>query len=152
MKLAEAKSKGETVPTPTKSNAIRYGVNEVTRLVEQKRAKFVAIAHDVDPIEMVVWLPTLCRKLNVPYCVVKGKARLGAAVHKDTTSCIAVTSVDKEDQKDLANLTDSFNASFNNNVDLRRTWGGGRIGNKALAALKKKEKAAAKEQSAKMNA
>lgn len=29
------------------------------------------IAHDVDPIELVVWLPALCRKMNVPYCIVK---------------------------------------------------------------------------------
>jgi len=152
LKAAEAKAKGEAAPTPSKKEAIHYGVNEVTRLVEQKRAKFVAIAHDVDPIEMVVWLPTLCRKLSVPYCIVKGKARLGAVVHKDTTSCVAVTSVDKEDQKDMANITDLFTQSFNNNVDLRRTWGGGRMGNKALAAKKKKEKAFAKEQSAKMNA
>jgi len=152
LKLAEAKAKGETVPPTPKTNTVHYGVNEVTRLVEQKRAKLVAIAHDVDPIEMVVWLPTLCRKLSVPYCVVKGKARLGVAVHKNNTSCIAITNVDKEDQKDLTNLADQFNQSFNNNVDLRRTWGGGRMGNKALAAKKKKEKAVAKEQAAKMNA
>lgn len=36
------------------------------------------IAHDVDPIELVVWLPALCRKMEIPYCIVKGKARLGA--------------------------------------------------------------------------
>jgi large subunit ribosomal protein L7Ae len=36
------------------------------------------IAHDVDPIELVVWLPALCRKMEVPYCIVKGKARLGS--------------------------------------------------------------------------
>jgi len=35
------------------------------------------IAHDVDPIELVVWLPALCRKMEIPYCIVKGKARLG---------------------------------------------------------------------------
>lgn len=35
------------------------------------------IAHDVDPIELVVWLPALCRKMGVPYAIVKGKSRLG---------------------------------------------------------------------------
>ena len=25
----------------------------------------------------VIWLPALCRKKDVPYCIIKGKARLG---------------------------------------------------------------------------
>ena len=37
----------------------------------------MVIAHDVDPIELVIWLPALCRKMGIPYCIVKGKARLG---------------------------------------------------------------------------
>ena len=40
----------------------------------------MVIAHDVDPIELVVWLPALCRKMEVPYCIVKGKSRLGAVM------------------------------------------------------------------------
>lgn len=58
--------------------------------LEQGKAQLVLIAHDVDPIELVVWLPALCRKMNVPYCIVKGKARLGqvcvCAVHSVTTT------------------------------------------------------------------
>lgn len=38
----------------------------------------MVIAHDVDPIELVVWLPALCRKMEIPYAIVKGKSRLGA--------------------------------------------------------------------------
>lgn len=44
----------------------------------QNKAQLVVIAHDVDPIELVVWLPHLCRKMEIPYCIVKGKARLGS--------------------------------------------------------------------------
>ena len=44
----------------------------------QNKAQLVVIAHDVDPIELVVWLPALCRKMEIPYCIVKGKSRLGA--------------------------------------------------------------------------
>lgn len=44
----------------------------------QNKAQLVVIAHDVDPIELVVWLPALCRKMEIPYCIVKGKARLGS--------------------------------------------------------------------------
>jgi len=152
LKAAEAKAKGETVQPAARANTVQYGFNQVTRLVEQKRAKLVAIAHDVEPVETVMFLPTLCRKLNVPYCIVKGKSRLGAVVHRDNAAVVAITNVDKEDQKELTNMSDHFLQSFNNNVDLRRTWGGGLMGNKALAAKRKKEKALAKEQAAKMNA
>ena len=48
------------------------------KLLFQNKAQLVVIAHDVDPIELVVWLPALCRKMEIPYCIVKGKARLGS--------------------------------------------------------------------------
>ncbi len=35
----------------------------------------MVIAHDVNPIELVVWLPALCRKMGIPYCIMKGKVR-----------------------------------------------------------------------------
>merc|ERR1711865_36480 len=44
--------------------------------------KLVIIAHDVDPIEIVMWLPSLCKARGIPYCIVKSKARLGALVGK----------------------------------------------------------------------
>lgn len=47
----------------------------------QNKAQLVVIAHDVDPIELVVRLPALCRKMEIPYCIVKGKSRLGAVIH-----------------------------------------------------------------------
>merc|ERR1711924_524451 len=57
--------------------AVKMGINHVTTLVEEKKAKLVIIAHDVDPIEVVVWLPSLCKSRGIPYCIVKSKARLG---------------------------------------------------------------------------
>lgn len=49
---AEAKVKTK-VDTPSKKiNVLRQGTNTVTKLVEQKRAQLVVIAHDVDPIEV----------------------------------------------------------------------------------------------------
>ena len=72
---------------------VASGVNKVTSLVEQKKATLVVIAHDVDPIEVVLFLPALCRKMGVPYCIVKGKARLGRVVHRKTAACLALTNV-----------------------------------------------------------
>ena len=66
------------------------------------------IAHDVDPIEIVVWLPALCKKMGVPYCIVKGKARLGTVVHKKTAAALCLTAVKNEDQREFAKLVESF--------------------------------------------
>jgi len=145
-KAAAEDKKGEKkAEAPKSAPVIEYGLNHVTGLIEKKKAKLVVIAHDVDPIEIVVWLPTLCRKLDVPYVIVKSKARLGALVHKKTASVIALTNVNKEDQKDLTTITSLALDSFNRNADLRRAWGGQKLGAKSAAALRLREKAVAKE-------
>lgn len=68
----------------------------------------MVIAHDVDPIELVVWLPALCRKMGVPYCIVKGKARLGAVVHHKTATALAITMVKNEDKHDFSKIVESI--------------------------------------------
>merc|ERR1712227_251989 len=73
--------------------SVKMGLNHVSTLVEEKKAKLVVIAHDVDPIEVIVWLPALCKARGVPYCIVKSKARLGAVVGKKTATCLAITDV-----------------------------------------------------------
>merc|ERR1712187_41910 len=115
MEMAQQKKAGEEVKTK-KPMVLKYGLNHVTTLVENKAAKLVIIAHDVEPIEMVCWLPALCRKKEVPYCIVKGKGRLGQLVHKKAASCIALTTVQKEDQKDLETISSNFKAQFNDNA------------------------------------
>lgn len=49
--LAEAKKADKTDVGP-KPVVVKYGLNHITGLVEQKKAKLVVIAHDVDPIEV----------------------------------------------------------------------------------------------------
>ena len=77
--ISEGKKKEDVSKKPF---VVKYGLNHVVGLVENKKAGLVLIAHDVDPIELVVFLPALCRKMGVPYAIVKGKARLGTVVHK----------------------------------------------------------------------
>jgi large subunit ribosomal protein L7Ae len=50
---------------------VKYGLNHVTQLVEAGEAQLVVIAHDVDPLELVIWLPALCKAQGIPYCIVK---------------------------------------------------------------------------------
>merc|ERR1712182_86205 len=115
LEMAESKKDGKDTKAK-KPQVIKYGLNHVTTLVENKLAKLVAIAHDVDPIELVCWLPALCRKKDVAYCIVKGKGRLGQLVHKKSASCVAFTAVRQEDKHDLDKLIDNFKAQFNDNA------------------------------------
>jgi len=149
LEMAQQKKDGKE-STAKKPVVLKYGLNHVTTLVEQKAAKLVIIAHDVDPVELVCWLPALCRKKDVPYCIIKGKARLGQLVNKKTASCVAVTTVRKEDQGDLDKLASNFKGLYNDNTDVRRHWGGGISGLKSQHVIQKKEKALAIEQAKKM--
>merc|ERR1712070_588338 len=47
---AEAKAAGKNAASK-KPVCVKMGINHVTKLVEEKEAKLVVIAHDVDPIE-----------------------------------------------------------------------------------------------------
>ncbi|OIC70058.1 hypothetical protein A7L55_22495, partial [Acinetobacter baumannii] len=98
-----AEAEGKTVEVK-KPIVVKYGINHVTYLIEQSKAQLVVVAHDVDPIELVVWLPALCRKMNIPYAIVKGKARLGAIVHKKTATALCLTSVKNEDKMEFSKI------------------------------------------------
>lgn len=124
----EAESKKDDKKKTAKPINIKFGLNHVTQLVEDGKAKLVVMAHDVDPIEMMVFLPALCRKKGIPYCFIKGKARLGKLVHHKTATCLAITEVRKEDFSDLDVLGKNFRAQFNENESLRKIWGGGVMG------------------------
>ena len=148
-KIAEAKAAGKE-SDEKKPLSLKYGIHQVTSLIENKEAKLVVIAHDVDPIELVVWLPTLCRKKDVPFCIIKSKARLGALVHKKNAAVVCLTSVRKEDKQQLETLAKTFKSQYNDNVTIRRTWGGGIMGQKSQHVTAKKEKAIADELAKKM--
>lgn len=44
-------------------------------------------------LQVVLFLPALCRKMGVPYCIVKGKSRLGRLVRRKTCSTLALVQV-----------------------------------------------------------
>jgi len=134
-----------------KVKVIKCGLQHVTKLVEQKKARLVVIAHDVDPIELVLWLPTLCRKKGVPYIIIKGKSRLGKIVHKKTASCLAVTDVETKDTQDLKNFIEKGIENFLNKKleDLYKDVGEGSMGFKHNTKKLKEERRVQKEKKAK---
>jgi len=140
MEMAQQKKDGQEVKSK-KPQVIKFGLNHVTTLIENKSAKLVVIAHDVDPIELVCWLPALCRKKEVPYCIIKGKGRLGELVHQKSAACVALTTVRQEDKHELDTLANNMKAQFNENMEMRRRWGGGIMGIKSQHVMQRREKA-----------
>ena len=131
---AAQKKDGKATET-TKPFVLKFGLNHVTRLVEERKAKLVVIASNVEPIELVLWLPQLCKKFEVPYCFVKGKANLGVLCHQKNATCVALTDVRKEDAGQVDSLAKSFK-SYYNDGDLRNVIGGGVLGYKSAVRQK----------------
>ncbi|MBZ3869627.1 60S ribosomal protein L7a [Sciurus carolinensis] len=151
--LARAQKKGAgkgVVPTK-RPPVLGAGVSTVTTWVENK-AQQVVIAHNVDPILLVIFLPALGRKTGVPYCVIKGKARLGRVVHRKTCPMVAFTQVNSEDKGALAcwrKLSEPTNSNDRHD-EICRHWGGNILGPKSVAHVAKQEKAKVKELATKL--
>ena len=102
---------------------IRHGINTVAKLVKNQKALFVLIANDVNPIDCVVWLPTLCTKMAIPYCIVKSKSKLGALVNRKKTSCVCITYINSNDNENFQKLLDCFRKNFNDRYsDAIKRW------------------------------
>ncbi|MFQ5919176.1 MAG: 50S ribosomal protein L7Ae [Thermoplasmata archaeon] len=71
---------------------VRKGTNEVTKLVERGEARFVVMAEDVSPEEILAHMPLLCEERDVPYGYVPSKGELGVAsgLGKSTASACVV--------------------------------------------------------------
>ena len=154
--IAEGRRKEEVSKKPY---AVKYGLNHVVALIENKKPQLVLIPNDVDPIELVIFIPALCKKMQVPYAIVKGKARLGTVVHKkvrlrilahactaanysQTATALAITEVRSEDKSELSKIVQTVKEGFIDKYeDHRRHWGGGIMGAKANARQEKKRKA-----------
>ena len=108
---AKEKMKEDKKKEGKKPIYIKSGLNHVTYLIEQKRAKLVLVAADVDPIETVAFLPSLCKTMEIPYAIVPSKERLGHLVGKKTTTCVALTDF-KENAAELENMCKVFKERF----------------------------------------
>jgi ribosomal protein L7Ae-like RNA K-turn-binding protein len=87
-------------------------------MLRSKSLLFILLLHSNLPIayshlKIVLYLPALCKKMGVPYCVVKGKARLGQVVRRKTATSLALTNVNSEDKTSLSKLVEVCKTNFN---------------------------------------
>jgi len=150
---AKARVEGKADKPTSRPALLQSGINKVVNLVERKQAQLVLIAHDVDPIEIVVYLPALCRKMDVPYCIVKGKARLGQLVGRKQCTAVAFHEVNNEHKQDLAKIVEVVKTNYNERAEeIRKHWGGGIMGAKSQAKANKAARIQAMAQSEKAKA
>ncbi len=87
-----------------KKGKIKAGINEVTKAIERGNAKFVVIAEDVNPKEVVMHLPVLCDEKQIPFSYISTKKELGekANLRTATASIAIMESGDEAELKDLS--------------------------------------------------
>lgn len=146
-KLAQDQADGKDTALVKRPMHLTQGINRVVTAVCQKKAKLVVMAHDVDPIEIIVYLPALCRKMGIPYCILKSKARLGALVRRKVCAAVCLNDVEGADKAILSKVIEQVKTNFNDRFDdIRKTWGGGNVSAKATALKNKIENAKIAEQ------
>lgn len=69
----------EIIEVAKRSGQIKRGANEATKALERGKAKFVVVAKDVEPKEVVMHLPLLAKEKDVVCVEVEKKTDLGAA-------------------------------------------------------------------------
>lgn len=91
----------EIVEKARKSGKIEKGTNEVTKAIERGTAKIVVVAADVEPKELVMHLPILCKEKNIPCETADSKKKLGIAVGINV-GCASVAVIEAGDGKNHA--------------------------------------------------
>ena len=90
----------EAIEIAKTTGKIKKGTNETTKVIERGVAKLVVAAKDVNPPEVIMHLPALCKEKNIPYVEVPSKEELGAAAGLEvSTSSVAI--VQEGEAKDL---------------------------------------------------
>jgi large subunit ribosomal protein L7Ae len=70
----------EALRLAKQSGSVKKGVNEVTKSIERGLATLVLLAGDVEPEEVVMHIPTLCKQKKIAIVFVPAKLDLGKAV------------------------------------------------------------------------
>ena len=90
----------EAIEIAKKTGKIKKGSNEVTKVAERGMAKLVLYATDVNPAEIIMHIPVLCKEKEVLCIGVPSKEELGAAAGL-TVGTAAVAIIKEGDAKQL---------------------------------------------------
>ena len=81
----------EAIEVAKDSGRIKKGINEATKSIERGIAKLVVVAEDVEPQEIIMYLPGLADDRKAPYIFVSSKNDLGnAAGIERPTAAVAI--------------------------------------------------------------
>ena len=95
----------------TRDSKIRKGMNEVTKSIERAQAKFVVMAEDVSPPEILFHVPLLCEEKSIPYGYVSTKKELGNSARINiASSAIAIENVGTGNDKALDEILKKLEA------------------------------------------
>ncbi|MEK6917037.1 MAG: ribosomal L7Ae/L30e/S12e/Gadd45 family protein [Nanoarchaeota archaeon] len=90
--MSESEKAYEAVELARTTGKIKKGTNEVTKSIERGTAKLVIYAKDVNPPEVTMHIPLLCKEKGIPCVEVPSKEELGAAAGLQVgTSAIAIS-------------------------------------------------------------
>ncbi|PIT84239.1 50S ribosomal protein L7ae [Candidatus Micrarchaeota archaeon CG10_big_fil_rev_8_21_14_0_10_45_29] len=69
----------EALTAANDSGRVRKGANEATKGIESGTSQLVLIAEDVEPEEVVVHLPEICKEKSIAFVFIPTKKELGGA-------------------------------------------------------------------------
>jgi large subunit ribosomal protein L7Ae len=77
---------------------LKKGSNEVTKAVERGTAKMIVMAENVNPAELLMHIPHICKEKKIPFIYVEDQAYLAEAAGMNTgakTAAIALMEIAK---------------------------------------------------------
>ncbi|MBJ83944.1 MAG: 50S ribosomal protein L7ae [Euryarchaeota archaeon] len=81
---------------------LKKGSNEVTKAAERGTAQMIVMAENVNPAELLVHIPLICKEKSIPFIYVEDQAYLAEAAGMNSgakTAAIALMEVSKGAQE-----------------------------------------------------
>ena len=88
---------------------IKKGINGATKSIERGIARLVIVAEDVEPQEVIMYLPGLCDDKKAPYIFVKSKVDLGNAAGIERPTAAVAIIVDGKAKELVDDLVEKIN-------------------------------------------
>ena len=89
---------------------IKKGINEATKSIERGNAQLVLVAEDVEPAEIIMYLPGLCDDKKAPYIFVPNKKDLGNAVGIERPTAAVAIIVEGKAKDIVADIVEKIGA------------------------------------------